>query len=352
MRIGTLSVVAVSLLTAACGTTDNERAVTGGLGGAVVGALVGGPVGALVGGGLGATGGYALDEGADQKVSRLGDTFVNRPLADATGSRTTPSATPTRTERSGAAETAQPMTAAKVHDSIHEAGYDRVYNIRREGNAYVARAERGGKVFDVEADATTGRVVAANEVGQRATHRTSSGESTRSATTRSSADGMMSEQQIRSRLRQAGYSQVTSVQRQGDDYQAQARWGNATYDVRVEGRSGRVISSNQSSSSSGSQGSGTAPQSGSQSGIGASTGSQTAAMSEGQIRNALQTEGYSQISNLRREGAAYTAQAQRNGQSMTVRIDAQSGRILEAMPTTGGANQAPQPRQGGQNQGG
>lgn len=343
MRIGTLSVVAVGLLTAACGNTDNERAVTGGLGGAAVGALIGGPVGALVGGGLGATSGYALNESADQKVSRLGDTFVNRPLAEATGTGTSPSTTQARTERSGAAETGQPMTAAQVHDSIHDAGYERVYNIRREGDSYVARAERGGRVYDVQANATTGRIVAANEVGQSTTRRPSSGESTRGASTRSNTSGMMSEQQVRNRLRQAGYSQVTSMQRQGDDYQAQARWGSATYDVRVDGRTGRIISSNQSSSSS---------QSGSQSGGSATTGSPAAGMSEGQIRNALQTEGYSQISSLRREGSAYTAQAQRNGQSMTVRIDAQSGRIIEAVPVTGGANQAPQPRQGGQNQGG
>jgi uncharacterized surface protein with fasciclin (FAS1) repeats len=56
------------LLLAACGGTTEERAATGGLGGAAAGAVVGGPVGAVVGGAVGATGGAVLDEGVDEKV--------------------------------------------------------------------------------------------------------------------------------------------------------------------------------------------------------------------------------------------------------------------------------------------
>ena len=51
-------------------TTVEQRAATGGLGGAAAGAVVGGPVGAVVGGAAGAAGGAVLDEGLDQKATR------------------------------------------------------------------------------------------------------------------------------------------------------------------------------------------------------------------------------------------------------------------------------------------
>jgi predicted small secreted protein len=342
MRIGTLSVVAVGLLTAACGNTDRERAVTGALGGAAAGALIGGPV---------ATTGYVLDESAEQKVSRLGDAFVNRPIAAATGTQSGPYQAAAPAERSGAADVRSPVTATEVHDKLHDEGYSRVYNIRRDGDSFLARGERGGRAYDIEVDARTGRIIASNEAGQpRMSREMSGGEPMRGTSARGDARGMVSEQQVRNSLRQAGYSQVNSVQRQGDAYQAQARWGNTVYDVRVDARTGRVISSNQSSAAQSGQGSGATTAPGSQSGTGMPTGTQSGAMSEGQIRNALQSEGYSQISNLRREGDAFVAQAQRNGQNMMVRVDAQSGRILQATPAGGG--QAPQPGQGGQNQGG
>ena len=65
----TLGVATAALLSlGACGGTTEERAATGGLGGAAAGAVVGGPVGAVVGGAVGATGGAVLDEGVDEKV--------------------------------------------------------------------------------------------------------------------------------------------------------------------------------------------------------------------------------------------------------------------------------------------
>ncbi|MCE3250774.1 MAG: hypothetical protein K0R41_4599 [Geminicoccaceae bacterium] len=64
--------VALLVLTA-CGQSMEERAATGGLGGAAAGAVVGGPVGAVVGGAAGATGGAVLDEGVDEKVDEATD---------------------------------------------------------------------------------------------------------------------------------------------------------------------------------------------------------------------------------------------------------------------------------------
>jgi len=60
--------VTALILLAACGSNTEERAATGGLGGAAAGAVVGGPVGAVVGGAVGAGAASTLDEGVDEKV--------------------------------------------------------------------------------------------------------------------------------------------------------------------------------------------------------------------------------------------------------------------------------------------
>jgi uncharacterized surface protein with fasciclin (FAS1) repeats len=73
MRQSHIALGAATILLAACGGTTEERAATGGLGGAAAGAVVGGPVGAVVGGAVGATGGAVLDEGVDQKIDQATD---------------------------------------------------------------------------------------------------------------------------------------------------------------------------------------------------------------------------------------------------------------------------------------
>jgi hypothetical protein len=60
----------VLLLLGACGETTEQRAATGGLGGAAAGAVVGGPVGAVVGGAVGAGAGTVADEGVDEKIRK------------------------------------------------------------------------------------------------------------------------------------------------------------------------------------------------------------------------------------------------------------------------------------------
>ncbi|HYH18878.1 MAG TPA: peptidoglycan-binding domain-containing protein [Azospirillum sp.] len=69
LKLPMMIVSAGMLLTlGACGSTDTQRATTGGLGGAAAGAVVGGPVGAVVGGAAGAGTGMAMDEGLGTKV--------------------------------------------------------------------------------------------------------------------------------------------------------------------------------------------------------------------------------------------------------------------------------------------
>jgi hypothetical protein len=248
MRVKLLSVVAMGLLASACGNTDQARAVTGGLGGAAVGGLIGGPVGALVGLGLGGVGGVMLDEGADRKISRLGDSFVNRPLAEATTSDTAASGS---MERSGAADAGRerPLDAEQVHDMLHDSGYERVYNIRRDGNAYRARGEVGGRAYDIVVEASTGRVISSDPVvASRSRREPASGAAPRQV-------GELGPEQVRQKLRREGYTQVNSVQRQGDIWVAQADWNRMAYTVQIDGRTGRIISSTESGASmSGSSG--------------------------------------------------------------------------------------------------
>jgi hypothetical protein len=59
-----VSIIALGLLTAACGTNLQERSATGGLTGAGIGALAGGPIGALIGAGAGAAAGAMMPEDA------------------------------------------------------------------------------------------------------------------------------------------------------------------------------------------------------------------------------------------------------------------------------------------------
>jgi peptidoglycan hydrolase-like protein with peptidoglycan-binding domain len=64
MRTGAIGVLALGLLTAACGTSTEQRTATGGLLGAGIGALAGGPIGAAIGAGAGLAAGVAMPEDA------------------------------------------------------------------------------------------------------------------------------------------------------------------------------------------------------------------------------------------------------------------------------------------------
>jgi peptidoglycan hydrolase-like protein with peptidoglycan-binding domain len=71
MRFALTGIIALGLLTAACGDKGEQRAATGGLSGAGVGALAGGPLGAAVGGAAGAAAGALMPEGVDKLAERL-----------------------------------------------------------------------------------------------------------------------------------------------------------------------------------------------------------------------------------------------------------------------------------------
>src|SRR6185437_8793466 len=126
----TISVVALCLLTAACGSNVEQRSSTGALTGAGVGALAGGPIGAVVGAAVGGLGGAATPIGANQAFNKaLGishqsvaqSNFPPPPGSNAatTASGSSMSATTTSTT------TAVPMsrqTVRKIQRSLRQAG--------------------------------------------------------------------------------------------------------------------------------------------------------------------------------------------------------------------------------------
>jgi uncharacterized surface protein with fasciclin (FAS1) repeats len=82
MRQSYIALGAATVLLAACGGTTEERAATGGLGGAAAGAVVGGPVGAIVGGAAGAAGGAVMDEGVEEKIGEAATDEATASRAD------------------------------------------------------------------------------------------------------------------------------------------------------------------------------------------------------------------------------------------------------------------------------
>lgn len=66
-----VGVIALGLLTAACGTNQEQRTATGALTGAGIGALAGGPIGAAIGLGAGAIGGAMMPEDATAIANNL-----------------------------------------------------------------------------------------------------------------------------------------------------------------------------------------------------------------------------------------------------------------------------------------
>jgi uncharacterized surface protein with fasciclin (FAS1) repeats len=85
MRQSHIALGAATIFLAACGGTTEERAATGGLGGAAAGAVVGGPVGAVVGAAAGATGGAVMDEGVDEKIDEATASEATASEATASG---------------------------------------------------------------------------------------------------------------------------------------------------------------------------------------------------------------------------------------------------------------------------
>ncbi len=230
MRGQWLSILVLGALTAACGDTQEDRAASGGLGGAAAGALVAGPIGLFVGGGLGYMAGTRMDKSADEAIDELARQPPPARPSPASARRTSP-------EPSGAAGGGNVLAEAQIEEKLNAAGYRPVHDVRREGPAYVARGERAGTLYAVRIDAASGRLLASREIGT--VPRKSEG----------ATAAIMTEQQVRSALRRGGYEMVGDVERSGDRYRAEAMQDGLVYDLIVDGRTGLVVSATPSTAS-------------------------------------------------------------------------------------------------------
>jgi peptidoglycan hydrolase-like protein with peptidoglycan-binding domain len=246
--VGITGVVALGLLTAACGSNTQQRAATGGLTGLGVGALVGGPVGAIVGVAAGAVGGWAMPEGADT----LALNAIGKEKTAASGALNE-----VGLASSGSSQAPQASEGHLVRDAQSELQREGLYHGRIDGvlgpetkqaiSGYQAR-EGLQQTATLDQD-TVERMNLAPDLDRSAA---------REGTTSGSGGTtpMLSANDVRDRLQSAGYSDVSNVKAQGQRYTARARRGNDNYTLRIDGHTGRVISEQRLARAASTQGEG------------------------------------------------------------------------------------------------
>lgn len=118
------------------------------------------------------------------------------------------------------------------------------------------------------------------------------------------------EQQIRQMLEDRGYTDVGEIQRL---YRTTARRDGRQVAVTVDPQTGQVLADRGPRRSfAGDQG-----------------GGQRALRGENDVRDLLNDQGYSRVSNIQRQGREIYATAERDGQQVSVVIDQQTGWIEE-----------------------
>lgn len=234
MRISIFGVVALGLLTASCGSSDTQRAATGGLTGVGAGALIGGPVGAVVGGVVGAAGGTAMPEGAD--------TMAEQALNKERGSGQTAlghvGLGPSPTAASGSSEPpAQAASSAQIKGAQRELKGQGLYDGKIDGiagtetkHAVTAFQQREGLQQTATLDRET--------LDKLNTMRTASQPPNKPAVP---TQGALSPSDLRQRLSQDGYTNIKDLSRQSNaTWTAEAQRGGHTLALDIDGKTGRV----------------------------------------------------------------------------------------------------------------
>lgn len=111
--------------------------------------------------------------------------------------------------------------------------------------------------------------------------------------------GRMSEEQIRNVLRARGYSDLSGMERDGDSFRVREaqRYGEKVENLRVDASTGQVRDEQR--------------------------------LSEDQARRMLRDQGYSDISDVSRDGNNITARAKRGDREVRLRIDANTGVVSQ-----------------------
>jgi hypothetical protein len=109
----------------------------------------------------------------------------------------------------------------------------------------------------------------------------------------------MSEQQIRTALEARGYSNFSGMERDGDSFRISGaeRYGKKVEDLRVDARTGQVRDE--------------------------------ARLTEDQVRNMLSNRGFSDVSDVNRDGDTIRAKAKRDDREVTLRVDARTGVVSQ-----------------------
>lgn len=235
MRIGVFGVIALGLLTAACGSTGSQRAASGGLTGLGVGALVGGPVGAAVGGLAGAAGGALMPEGADTLALNAlhmeygaSKTALNQAglgPSTASGSSQAPQAA---AQPQVSPQTVKEAQAKLQRDGLYTGYIDGIVGPKTKEAVRIYQRQQG--------------LQQTAELDQQTLQHMNLGAGAAMSGT-STPGAMMSADEVRDRLERDGFTNVSGLQRRPDNtYMARADRGSDTYSVRVDAHSGRVLS--------------------------------------------------------------------------------------------------------------
>jgi hypothetical protein len=120
----------------------------------------------------------------------------------------------------------------------------------------------------------------------------------------SSAPAGIGEEQMRSLLRTRGFTDIEAMRREGDLYAGRATHHGETVEFEADARTGEIRR----------------PES----------------LTEGQIRTLLRGRGYTDFSDLRRDGNTYKTRALRNGRPMNLQVDARTGALLQQEILSGG----------------
>jgi uncharacterized membrane protein YkoI len=116
--------------------------------------------------------------------------------------------------------------------------------------------------------------------------------------TGTSQQANMNEEQIRGILSARGYTDISGIERDGNYFKVgeAKRYGRDVRDMRVNARTGQV--------------------------------QDEARLNEDQARNLLQQRGFSEVSDVSRDGDTTTAKAKRDDREMRVRIDGNTGAVM------------------------
>jgi hypothetical protein len=148
------------------------------------------------------------------------------------------------------------------------------------------------------ADTTIGTAGATGTTGTTGTTDATTGTAAGTAAAAAAVIGAMSEDDVREMLRTAGYDDVASIERQGDEFRAEAKRDDKDVQLTVRELSGMTL-----------------PTAGD--------------VSESELRSQLEQAGYSNVNDVERDGAMHKAKAQRGADELTLRLDATRGAIIE-----------------------